>query len=133
MIKAHAAAWHSYDKHFREKQAGLVSIALNSDWAEPSALSSPADQEAAKRHMALCLDWFAAPIFVDGDYSAIMKSQISALCKRQGCPSSRRPEFTSEEKMMIKGTADFFSLHYYATYKIKHQDHMACQSSFFSY
>uniref|UniRef100_A0A6J0SMM2 Lactase-like protein isoform X1 n=1 Tax=Pogona vitticeps TaxID=103695 RepID=A0A6J0SMM2_9SAUR len=132
MIKAHAAAWHSYDKLFREKQGGLVSIALNSDWAEPSDPNSPADQEAAKRHMAFCLDWFAAPIFLDGDYPAIMKSKISAVCKRQNCPSSRLPEFTSEERMMIKSTADFFSINYYTTRKIKHQDNTSCQPSFFS-
>lgn len=35
MIKAHAAAWHTYDKVFRKQQGGHVSIALNSDWAEP--------------------------------------------------------------------------------------------------
>ncbi|XP_053113941.1 cytosolic beta-glucosidase-like isoform X3 [Hemicordylus capensis] len=129
MIKAHAAAWHSYDKIFRKTQGGLVSIALNSDWAEPFNPNSLADQEAAKRHMAFCLDWFATPIFLDGDYPAIMKSKISAVSKRQGCPSSRLPEFTEKEKMMIKGTADFFSLNYYTTRKIRHQEHMHNQPS----
>lgn len=99
-----------------------MSIALNSDWAEPFDPNSVADQEAAKRHVAFCLDWFATPIFLNGDYPAIMKSQISAVCKRQGSPSSRLPEFTEEEKMMIKGTADFFSLNYYTSRKIKHRD-----------
>nr|XP_028599616.1 cytosolic beta-glucosidase-like isoform X1 [Podarcis muralis]XP_028599617.1 cytosolic beta-glucosidase-like isoform X1 [Podarcis muralis]XP_028599618.1 cytosolic beta-glucosidase-like isoform X1 [Podarcis muralis] len=122
MIKAHAAAWHTYDRLFRKTQGGLVSIALNSDWAEPFDPNSVADQEAAKRHVAFCLDWFATPIFLNGDYPAIMKSQISAVCKRQGSPSSRLPEFTQEEKMMIKGTADFFSLNYYTSRKIKHRD-----------
>ncbi|KAJ6659401.1 hypothetical protein lerEdw1_019133 [Lerista edwardsae] len=122
LIRAHATAWHSYDTLFRAKQSGFVSIALNSDWAEPFNPADPADQEAAKRHMAFCLDWFATPIFLDGDYPAIMKSQISAVSKRQGCLSSRLPEFTKEEKIMIKGTTDFFSLNYYTTRRIKHQD-----------
>ncbi|XP_063166705.1 cytosolic beta-glucosidase-like [Candoia aspera] len=129
MIKAHAAAWHSYSRLFREKQGGLVSIALNSDWAEPFNPNSLADQEAAKRHIAFCLDWFATPIFLSGDYPAVMKSKISAACKRQGSLSSRLPEFTDQEKMMIKGTADFFSLNYYTTRKIKHQDHEISQPS----
>lgn len=129
LIRAHAAAWHSYDTLFRAKQGGFVSIALNSDWAEPFNPADPADQEAAKRHVAFCLDWFATPIFLDGDYPAIMKSQISAVSKRQGCPSSRLPEFTKEEKKMIKGTADFFSLNYYTSRRIKHQDIMHGQPS----
>ncbi|XP_062991267.1 cytosolic beta-glucosidase-like [Elgaria multicarinata webbii] len=129
MIKAHAAAWHSYDRLFRKKQGGLVSIALNSDWAEPFNPNSLADREAAKRHLAFCLDWFATPIFLDGDYPAVMKSKIAAVCKRQGSPSSRLLEFTSEEKTMIKGTADFFALNYYTTRKIKHQDNLCTQPS----
>nr|XP_060633866.1 cytosolic beta-glucosidase-like [Anolis sagrei ordinatus]XP_060633867.1 cytosolic beta-glucosidase-like [Anolis sagrei ordinatus] len=129
MIKAHAVAWHSYNQLFRKKQGGLVSIALNSDWAEPFDPNSPADQEAAKRHMAFCLDWFATPIFLDGDYPAIMKSKISAVCKRQGIPSSRLLEFTDAEKKMIKGTADFFALNYYTSRKMKHQENTNTQPS----
>ncbi|XP_038254141.1 cytosolic beta-glucosidase-like [Dermochelys coriacea] len=121
MIKAHAKAWHSYNLLFRKKQHGLVSIALNSDWAEPLDPTCLADQEATKRYMAFCLDWFAEPIFISGDYPVIMKSQISVMSTKQGYLSSRLPEFTEEEKMMIKGTADFFSLNYYTTRKIKCQ------------
>ncbi|XP_060102209.1 cytosolic beta-glucosidase-like [Heteronotia binoei] len=129
MIRAHAAAWHTYDKVFRKQQGGLVSIALNSDWAEPFHPHSPDDQEAAKRYMGFCLDWFATPIFLNGDYPAVMKSKISAMSKKQGCPSSRLPEFTQEEKMAIKGTADFFALNYYTTRRIKHQDYTCNQPS----
>uniref|UniRef100_A0A8D0L9K5 Cytosolic beta-glucosidase n=1 Tax=Sphenodon punctatus TaxID=8508 RepID=A0A8D0L9K5_SPHPU len=130
MIKAHAKDWHSYDLLFRGKQNGLVSLALNSDWAEPLDTTCTADQEAAKRHMAFCLDWFARPIFIDGDYPAIMSSQISAMSKKQGYQSSRLPEFTEEEKMLIKGTADFFALNYYTTRKIKHQERAYNEPSF---
>lgn len=129
LIKAHATAWHSYDTLFRTMQGGFVSIALNSDWAEPFNPADPADQAAAKRHIAFCLDWFATPIFLNGDYPTIMKSQVSALSKRQGFSSSRLPEFTEEERMMIKGTADFFSLNYYTTRRIKHQDNTHSQPS----
>ncbi|XP_061440079.1 cytosolic beta-glucosidase-like [Rhineura floridana] len=132
MIKAHAAAWHSYDRLFRKQQGGLVSIALISGWAEPFNPNSLADQEAAKWHMAFCLDWFATPIFLDGDYPAIMKSKISSTCKRQGSPLSRLPEFTEEEKVMIKGTADFFSLNYYTTRKVKYQVNTHSQISIFA-
>uniref|UniRef100_A0A8C8S6Q4 Cytosolic beta-glucosidase n=1 Tax=Pelusios castaneus TaxID=367368 RepID=A0A8C8S6Q4_9SAUR len=129
MIKAHAKAWHSYDVLFRKKQHGLVSIALNSDWAEPLDPACTADQEATKRYMAFCLDWFAEPIFTSGDYPAIMNSQVSVMSSKQGYRSSRLPEFTEEEKRMIKGTADFFALNYYTTRRVKHQENTHSEPS----
>ncbi|CAJ0949039.1 unnamed protein product [Ranitomeya imitator] len=118
MIKAHAKAWHAYNNFFKEKQKGLVSIALNSDWAEPFDPNCSDDREACERYLKFYLDWFAKPIFVDGDYPAVMKSEISKKSK-EGLTTSRLPEFTDGEKNMIKGTADFFCLNYYTTRKVK--------------
>ncbi|XP_077136088.1 cytosolic beta-glucosidase-like [Ranitomeya variabilis] len=118
MIKAHAKAWHAYNNVFKEKQKGLVSIALNSDWAEPFDPNCSDDREACERYLKFYLDWFAKPIFVDGDYPAVMKSEISKKSK-EGLMTSRLPEFTDGEKNMIKGTADFFCLNYYTTRKVK--------------
>lgn len=120
MIKSHAKAWHSYNTIFRQEQKGLVSLALNSDWAEPFDPSSQDDIDATDRYMAFMLGWFANPVFVDGDYPAIMKSQIKARSEKQGFVSSRLPEFTKEEQNMIKGSADFFALNYYTSRKVKY-------------
>ncbi|XP_053560070.1 cytosolic beta-glucosidase [Bombina bombina] len=119
MLKAHARAWHNYNILFRNKQKGLVSIALNSDWAEPFYQDSDTHKEATERYLAFELNWFANPIFVDGDYPAIMKSEIAKKSKNQGLKASRLPKFTEDEKAMMKGTADFFCLNYYTTRKIK--------------
>ncbi|XP_007496720.1 cytosolic beta-glucosidase [Monodelphis domestica] len=122
MIKAHAKAWHSYDSLFRKKQNGQVSLAIFSPWVAPADPASVTDQEAAKRAMALALDLFAKPIFIDGDYPAVLKSQVAAMSKKQGFLSSRLPEFTEEEKRMIKGSADFFAVQYYTTRLAKHHE-----------
>ncbi|XP_066430728.1 cytosolic beta-glucosidase-like [Eleutherodactylus coqui] len=119
MIKAHAKAWHAYNNFFKEKQKGAVSIALDSDWAEPFDPNSMDDKEACERYLKFRLNWFAEPIYIDGDYPAVMKSEISRKSKEEGLMTSRLPEFTVEEKKMIKGTADFFCLNYYTTRKIK--------------
>ncbi|XP_044133625.1 cytosolic beta-glucosidase-like [Bufo gargarizans] len=119
MIIAHAKAWHAYTTIFKEKQKGFVSIALNSDWAEPLDPNSRDDQEARERYLMFELDWFAKPIFVDGDYPAVMKLEISRKSQEQGLLTSRLPEFTDEEKNMIRGSADFFCLNYYTTRKVK--------------
>ncbi|XP_075714784.1 cytosolic beta-glucosidase-like [Rhinoderma darwinii] len=118
MLKAHAKAWHTYNTFFKEKQKGLVSIALDSDWAEPLDPNSVDDKEACERYLTFRLHWFAKPIFIDGDYPAVMKSEISRKSKAEGLTTSRLPEFTDDEKSMIKGTADFFCLNYYTTRKV---------------
>ncbi|XP_016806892.1 cytosolic beta-glucosidase isoform X5 [Pan troglodytes] len=91
-------------------------------WLEPADPNSVSDQEAAKRAITFHLDLFAKPIFIDGDYPEVVKSQIASMSQKQGYPSSRLPEFTEEEKKMIKGTADFFAVQYYTTRLIKYQE-----------
>ncbi|XP_027794187.2 cytosolic beta-glucosidase [Marmota flaviventris] len=122
LIKAHARAWHSYDSLFRKEQKGKVSLSLFFVWLEPGDPNSVADQEAVKRASAFALDFFAKPIFIDGDYPDLVKSHLASMSKKQGFPSSKLPEFTEEEKKMIKGTADFFAVQYYTTRLIKHPE-----------
>lgn len=122
LIKAHARSWHSYDSLFRKDQKGFVSLSLFFCWLEPADPNSVLDQEATRRAINFQLDFFAKPIFIDGDYPELVKSQIASMSKKQGYPSSRLPEFTEEEKKMIKGTADFFAVQYYTTRLVKHQE-----------
>ncbi|XP_044801974.1 cytosolic beta-glucosidase isoform X2 [Bubalus bubalis] len=122
LIKAHARSWHSYDSLFRKEQKGMVSLSIFAGWAEPAEPYSVSDQEAVKRAMAFQLDFFAKPIFIDGDYPEVVKSQVALMSKKQGYSSSRLPEFTEEEKRMIKGTADFFAVQYYTTRLVKNQE-----------
>lgn len=48
--------------------------------------------------MAFDFDWFANPIFGDGDYPIEMKSTINLVSKRL-------PSFSEEEKKLLKGIA----------------------------
>jgi lactase-phlorizin hydrolase len=116
MLKSHAEAWHVYNDKHRKAQGGKVCIALNSDWAEPLVPSRPENVAAAERYLQFMLGWFAHPIFVDGDYPALLKAQIEQ--KRKACPLSepaRLPVFTGDERRRIHGTADFFGLNDYAS------------------
>ncbi|XP_015724338.1 lactase-phlorizin hydrolase [Coturnix japonica] len=115
LIKAHAEAWHLYNETYRAKQGGLISITINSDWAEPRNPHKQEDFDAARRYLQFLIGWFAHPIFKNGDYNEVMKTRIRERSLAQGLSSSRLPEFTESEKQRIKGTYDYFGLNHYTT------------------
>lgn len=119
MLRAHAAAWRSYDSLYRARQSGAVSLAINSDWLEPLRAGSGEDQAAAERCLAFTLGWFAWPVFVSGDYPEVMRSAVDAQSRKLGYGGgSRLPRFSADEPPVL-GTADFFALNYYTSRKVK--------------
>ncbi|KAM9305033.1 lactase/phlorizin hydrolase-like [Gastrophryne carolinensis] len=115
LIKAHAEAWHLYNDKYRATQGGLISITLNSDWAEPINEYRQEDIDAARRYLLFFSGWFGYPIFKTGDYPEIMKTRVRERSLAVGLPKSRLPEFTESEKQRIKGTYDFFGLNHYTS------------------
>ncbi|XP_029029155.1 klotho [Betta splendens] len=99
LLKAHAAVWHLYDRNYRPRQRGRLSMALASHWIRPSRtrLESLRECQCSLDHV---LGWFARPLFTDGDYPPCMKARLG----------SRLPAFTPEESRRVRGTADFFAL-----------------------
>lgn len=91
--------WHLYDRHYRPRQRGRLSMALASHWIKPSRtrLESLRECQCSLDHV---LGWFARPLFADGDYPPCMKARLG----------SRLPSFTPEERAQVRGTADFFAL-----------------------
>ncbi|XP_067892368.1 lactase/phlorizin hydrolase-like [Heterodontus francisci] len=130
IIKAHAEAWHIYDKNYRSQQHGQVGIALNSDWAEPSSPDNPEDVLAADRYLQFMLGWFAHPIYVNGDYPEALKTQIKKY--NQECPSApvQLPSFTEKEKEYINGTSDFFGVSHYTSRLINSTTNKTCVSNY---
>ncbi|XP_044525064.1 lactase-phlorizin hydrolase [Gracilinanus agilis] len=118
ILKAHAKAWHHYDRYHRPKQQGKVGIVLNADWAEPFS-PEMRDVEAAERYLHSMLGWFAHPLFVDGDYPATLRAQIQL--KNRQCASivARIPTISEEEKLLLKGSSDFLGLSHYTSRRIR--------------
>ncbi|XP_034041929.1 lactase-phlorizin hydrolase [Thalassophryne amazonica] len=114
LIKAHAEAWHLYDSKYRPTQKGMISITINSDWADPRNPYKQEDIDAARRVVQFYIGWFAHPIY-NGDYSSTMKTIIQERSLSAGLPKSRLPEFTPEEIKRIKGTYDYFGFNHYTT------------------
>ncbi|XP_004616567.1 lactase/phlorizin hydrolase [Sorex araneus] len=115
LIKAHAETWHLYNDKYRASQGGIISITINSDWAEPRDPTNQEDVEAARRYVQFMGGWFAHPIFKNGDYNEVMKTRIRDKSLAAGLNRSRLPEFTESEKRRINGTFDFFGLNHYTT------------------
>ena len=103
LLLAHAKAVQLYRTKFKLKQSGCIGITNNCDWREPLT-SSDADKAAAQRALEFFLGWFADPVY-KGDYPETMKTRLG----------KRLPNFTETEKVLLKGSSDFFGLNHYTT------------------
>ncbi|NWI62451.1 LPH hydrolase, partial [Todus mexicanus] len=130
ILKAHAKVWHLYNDKYRSQQLGKVGLVLNSDWAEPKTPTNPEDVRASERYLQFMLGWFAHPVFVNGDYPDLLKAQIQAANQQCSTTVAQLPQFTEEEKSLVKGTADFFGLSHYTSRLVSAVTNGTCTASF---
>uniref|UniRef100_W5MNV0 Klotho n=1 Tax=Lepisosteus oculatus TaxID=7918 RepID=W5MNV0_LEPOC len=114
LLKAHALAWHVYDKEFREAQKGQVSLTLHMDWVEPAYSFSRDDVEPAIRVLDFRIGWFAEPIFGDGDYPEGMRKWLQQR-NTLDLFGYHLPVFSEKDKKLVRGTYDFFALSHFTT------------------
>ncbi|MCO5574568.1 hypothetical protein L7F22_028356 [Adiantum nelumboides] len=104
-LLAHAAAVSVYREKYKEKQGGIIGIAVDSEWPEPLT-SSLEDKQASQRHLEYVLGWFLDPIYF-GKYPTSMYESLG----------ERLPQFTSEQMALIHGSVDFIGInHYFSVY-----------------
>ncbi|KAL6280949.1 hypothetical protein ACE6H2_017830 [Prunus campanulata] len=103
VILAHATVAKLYREKYQAKQKGEVGIVLVTPYYVPYSKSQE-DQDAANRLFDFYLGWFMDP-FVFGEYPKSMRELVK----------ERLPEFTEEEKVMVKGSLDFLAINYYAS------------------
>ncbi|KAM3713355.1 hypothetical protein ACJW31_01G248900 [Castanea mollissima] len=103
IILAHATAVKLYRDTYQSAQAGEIGISLVTEWFLPGS-DSIQDQDAARRAFDFLVGWFLEPL-VFGDYPFIMKALVG----------DGLPEFTDDEKTLIKGSFDFIGINYYTS------------------
>ncbi|QSZ33991.1 hypothetical protein DSL72_005571 [Monilinia vaccinii-corymbosi] len=96
-ILAHAKVAKWYHEEFHG--AGRITFKNSGNYYAPSNSTSTADLDAVSRNYEFALGWFNG-CWRDGDYSPVLKETLGSLL----------PEFTQEEKDMIKGSCDFFAI-----------------------
>ena len=100
ILLAHAEAVRVFRDSGRE---GVIGITNNCDWREPLT-DSAEDRAAAQRAVEFFYGWFTDPV-VFGDYPTVMRERLG----------KRLPEFTSRERELLTGSADFLGLNHYST------------------
>ncbi|XP_021353931.1 lactase-phlorizin hydrolase-like, partial [Mizuhopecten yessoensis] len=132
LIRAHGKAYRVYQNEFSQVQNGTVGIVCNSRWYVPKSEGRPQDLAATERALQFNLGWIGNPILINGDYPDIMKWQIGNKSEAQNLKQSRLPEFTSEEKKYIKGSADFIGLNFYTSDVVEHYEDPAVPHDYYS-
>jgi beta-glucosidase len=103
LLRAHAYMVDIYRREFQATQRGVIGITNNSNWYRPLT-DSEEDRAAAERALDFTLGWFAEPVYF-GCYPQTMRDRIG----------SKLPEFTEEDRALLKGSSDFFGLNHYST------------------
>ncbi|XP_050382054.1 cyanogenic beta-glucosidase-like [Argentina anserina] len=103
VLLAHAAAAKLYKNTYQPSQGGEIGIPLVVEWFEPFEDTMP-DKAAARRAFDFLVGWFMEPLLY-GDYPLIMKALVKGGL----------PNFTNEEKELVKGSYDYIGVNYYTS------------------
>ncbi|BBN12109.1 protein MpGH1.5 [Marchantia polymorpha subsp. ruderalis] len=101
MLLAHATSVKIFREKYQASTGGIIGISLDIQWFEPLT-NSEADIRAAATALAFRGGWFMDPLF-HGDYPQEIKDEMNYAL----------PVFTEEQKILVKGSADFIGVNYY--------------------
>ncbi|KAK5644031.1 hypothetical protein RI129_007876 [Pyrocoelia pectoralis] len=114
-LLAHAKTYRLYETVFKSVQKGEVGIvAVEVIWYEAKT-NNTNDLLAAERARQFTSGWMINPLIGTGDYHQIMKERVAFRSSGEGYSQSRLPDFSTEEKKLLKGASDFICLNIYTT------------------
>ncbi|CAI9628378.1 unnamed protein product [Alternaria burnsii] len=101
-LLAHAKVSKWYHEEFKGR--GRITFKNSGNYYEANS-TKPEDEVARQRNFDFSIGWFGGP-WTDGDYPQSLKDTLGDLL----------PEFTQEEKDMIKGSCDFYAIDPYSSF-----------------
>ena len=101
-LLAHAKVAKWYHEEFKGRHR--ITFKNSGNYYEANS-TSPGDEEARQRNFDFSIGWFGGP-WTDGDYPASLKSTLGDLL----------PNFTQDEKDLIKGSCDFYAIDPYSSF-----------------
>ncbi|KAM3955825.1 myrosinase 1-like [Aphomia sociella] len=117
VLIAHAKAYRVYDKEFRPKYNGKISITNHIIWMEPHSEDHTHIAEIARQNF---VGRYSHPIFSkEGGWPPEIERIVAENSKKMGYHTSRLPAFTKEEIELVKGTYDFYGLNHYTSRKVR--------------
>ncbi|KAF4914516.1 Beta-glucosidase 1B [Colletotrichum viniferum] len=91
-----------------DRYGAYLSIVLNGHFYEPFDAESQLHRDAAQRRVEFYIGWFGDPVFLGRDYPDSMRRYLG----------DRLPEFTPEERELLRETAStnaFYGMNHYST------------------
>ncbi|XP_048001416.1 lactase-phlorizin hydrolase-like [Leguminivora glycinivorella] len=123
LLVAHAKAYHAYNNEFKASQGGKCGITISTNYFAPLT-DSEEDKAAAELFAQGQWGIYAEPIFSEqGGFPKELTERVAAKSKEQGYPRSRLPEFTEEEKALVKGSSDFYGINHYTSQLVSASDY----------
>ncbi|XP_061380605.1 myrosinase 1-like [Danaus plexippus] len=117
ILMAHAHAYRIYEKEFKPKYGGSVSLANNFLWLDPYISNHEELAELGREH---AIGRYSHPIYSKkGGWPPVLEKVLLEYSLKQGYKESRLPTFTKQEKEFVRGTADFYGVNYYTSNLIR--------------
>ncbi|CAH2240971.1 jg19727 [Pararge aegeria aegeria] len=117
IMLAHATAYRIFEREFKPRCPGRISLANNVLWIEPL---TPEDKALAELGRQYQTGRYSHMVFSErGGWPPSVEKLMLELSIKQGYSHSRLPAFTREEIEFMKGTADFYGINYYTTSLIR--------------
>ncbi|CEF65088.1 Glycoside hydrolase, family 1 and Glycoside hydrolase, catalytic domain and Glycoside hydrolase, superfamily domain-containing protein [Strongyloides ratti] len=111
LLMAHAKTVDIYRKEYKEKQKGEIGITLVCFGIIPG---NKDETDIIENVFDSTMGIFSEPIFgKNGDYPNFVKTAHEELRKQRNDSDTTLRQFSSEEKALLKGSADFLGFNYY--------------------
>ncbi|XP_050428925.1 lactase/phlorizin hydrolase-like [Adelges cooleyi] len=116
LLLAHAKAYRLYEKEFKEKQQGEVTLCIDAAWVFPFEKNSD-DKYAAELCLQSTVGVFIQPL-ITGQFPQIVLDSIEKTNRETNRKTKRLIQFNEDEKKLLTGSYDYIGFNYYFSWRV---------------